>query len=469
MSRVKKFFRDFAPTKRLYLLLWRIKGRVRRILRLLFRKLWVFEVVFSRNLKELDGWTILKDDGDFLHPRARFLIERAAADGADFVYYDEAVFEKKPTRILRYLYKPDFAPDTLRGFNYIGKGAAFKKTLLDGDYSGYDLSFRLAERAEKITHIRGILYYRNIANIGQDSGGDIEAIRGHLSRKGLLGEVFEVSPFHYRVKYNIESPLISIIIPNRNSRGLLEQCVNSVLSKTTYTNFEIIIIENNSTEEDIFGYYKYLEESYKNIRVVVYEGKYNFSAVNNFGFRHTGGEYIIMLNNDTEVITPEWIEEMLMFAGRADVGAVGAKLLYPDGGIQHAGAIVSKVYVGNYAENNLDMYGDYMNRLAIAQNQSAVTSACLMTRREVWEKLGGMDEVFVASFSDPDFCVRTRENGYTVIFTPFATLYHYESKSRGYDDDDEKKAFSRKEFELFQSRHIGIIGDTDPYYCMCID
>ena len=245
----------------------------------------------------------------------------------------------------------------------------------------------------------------------------------------------------------------------------LRACISSILEKTTYKNFEIVIVENNSKEAETFLYYDELRND-PHIRIVTWNGKFNYSAINNFGIKEAAtGEYILLLNNDIEVITPDWIQEMLMFAQRSDVGAVGAMLYYPDDTIQHAGVILGIGGVAGHAHKNL-LRGDYgyMSRATIAQNLSAVTAACMMVPRDVWEKVHGLDEAFEVAFNDVDLCMRIREAGYLIVWTPYAELYHYESKSRGYEDTPEKQKRFEGEAHRFQGRWKKELEEGDPYY-----
>jgi GT2 family glycosyltransferase len=246
----------------------------------------------------------------------------------------------------------------------------------------------------------------------------------------------------------------------------LKRCITSIQEKSTYDNFEIIVVENNSITDDIFKYYEELKQ-YRNVRVITYEGEFNYSKINNFGAAQTTGEYLLLLNNDTQVITLDWIEELLMYAQRKDVGAVGAKLFYADKTIQHAGVVLGlgahrTAGHSHYrvAYNNLG----YMGKLCYAQNVMAVTGACLMIRKSLFDELGGLDETFAVSLNDVDLCIRAWKAGYLNVFTPFAELYHYESVSRGLDDQGEKAKRYDRESALFRSRWKDLLKQGDPYY-----
>ena len=334
---------------------------------------------------------------------------------------------------------------------------------------------RLTEQAQKIVHIPKPLYFwRSHAQSVASSVGAKpyviqaakKAIGDHLDRMGLKGEVLDsVVPSMYRLKYEINGrPLVSILIPNKDHVSDLRKCIVSIQEKSSYPNYEIIVIENNSVEEKTFQYYQILERK-PNIRVVQWNGKFNYSAINNFGYTFAKGDYILLLNNDTEVISSDWIQEMLMYAQRSDVGAVGAKLYYPDGTIQHGGVVLGVGGVAAHLHCNRPKEDvGYMGRLIYAQDLTAVTAACMMIPRKVWEQTKGLDESFEVAFNDVDFCMRIRQLGYLIVFTPFAELYHYESKSRKADDTPEKRARFVGEVERFQARWAKELEAGDPYY-----
>ena len=430
----------------------------------------------------------LFDHDDLLHPYALFEMMKAICDqGADFVYTDENTFHKVPRDAYFPHFKPDFAPDTLRANNYICHFTAFSRALLDqvgrfrSECDGsqdFDMMLRLTERARKIVHIPKILYYwrASAASVASDVSAKpyvIEAahraIRDHLKRVGLEGTVLNSPvPSMYRIKYEIPSPaLVSIIICTKDHIDDLKKCVTSILNRTTYPNYEIIIVENNSTEPETFAYYKELEQD-PHIRVVTWESpnhEFNYSAINNYGATFAQGKYLLLLNNDTEVITPNWIQEMVMFVQRSDVGAAGAKLYYPDNTIQHAGLGIGLLTLaGHYHRGFPRQHPGYMGRLIYAQDVSAVTAACVMIRRDVWDQVGGLDETFKVAFNDVDLCMRIRQAGYLIVFTPYAELYHYESKSRGADTDPEKRERFVGEVTRFQKRWAKELAAGDPYY-----
>lgn len=427
----------------------------------------------------------LFDHDDWLHPSA--LYENMCVidvEDADFIYSDENTFCKTPQDAYCPHYKPDFSPDTLRSYNYICHFSVFKRSLqnkvglfrkeFDGSQD-YDMILRLTEKAKKIVHIPKIIYYwrAHEASVASSISAKAycidaakKALREHLQRVGFEGEVFDTAiPSVYKIKYRIiGKPLISIMIPNKDHIDDLSNCINSIFDKSTYSNFEIIVIENNSELTQTFEYYNEIEKNDK-IHVVTWEGEFNYSAINNFGFTFANGEYILLLNNDMKVIAPDWLQEMLMFAQRKDVGAVGAKLYYPDDTIQHAGVIVG---LGGVAGHSHKYFArtepGYSYRLQLAQNLSAVTAACMMMSKEVFKKVGGLDESFKVAFNDVDLCMRIRKAGYLIVFTPFAELYHFESKSRGLEDTPEKEVRFRGEIQRFRMRWSAELEAGDPYY-----
>lgn len=432
----------------------------------------------------------LLDHDDVLHPCALFEYAKAINEReADFLYCDEVTFNKGDIdHMLVAHFKPDFAIDNLRSNNYICHFTCFKRTLLDGmelfrrEYDGsqdHDMVLRLTAKADHIVHVPKILYYwrshpgsvaedLSVKSYAVDSA--IRAIEDHLRGSGLeFDEVSSVKGVltHYHIKYKIKGdPKVSLIIPNMNHLEDLKRCIDSVLDKTSYGNFEIIVAENNSDSTDIFNYYDEINRDSR-IHVVYYKGEFNYSAVNNFAANEAKGDFLLLLNNDCEVISPDWIQEMLMFAQREDVGAVGAKLYYPDGTIQHAGVILGlgpdRVAGHIFYQMPGDAWG-YMGRMTYAQNLSAVTGAALMVSKEHFNEVGGLDETFKVGLNDVDFCLKLRDKGYVNVWTPFARLTHYESRSRGLDTSPEKAARFAKEVAAFKDKWGAVLASGDPYY-----
>ena len=426
----------------------------------------------------------LADHDDVLAPHAVYeMMQAAHGTGAAFLYSDEALFTRDIRRPAVGHFKPDFAPDYLNCCNYICHFSVFQKELFfavggmdpacDGSQD-HDLFLKLSERAVPV-HIPKVLYYWRV-HTGSTSGGTAakpyvaeaakRAIAGHLARTGAKGTVTDgLFPSTYKVEYAIEgAPLVSILIPNKDHAGDLAKAIDSIVAKTEYPHYEIIVIENNSTEQKTFEYYDALQAAHENCRVVRYEGGFNFSAINNFGRRAARGEYLLLLNNDVEVIGGAWLGEMLALCAQPGVGIVGAKLYYPDDTIQHAGVVVG---LGGYAGHSHKYAkrggSGYMFRASTVQNFSAVTAACMLVRAPVYDAAGGLDEGFSVAFNDVDFCLRVRKLGWRVLFTPYADLYHYESKSRGLDT----KGAAKERFEGERRRMKERYGDSltrDPFY-----
>jgi GT2 family glycosyltransferase len=340
----------------------------------------------------------------------------------------------------------------------------------------YDMILRLTEKAEKIVHIPKILYYwrAHASSVASDISAKPytldaarRALAEHLERVGLEGRVVDSRiPSTYKIEYKIKGePKVSIIIPNKDHTADLDKCIRSIEDISTYKNYEIIVVENNSDEPETFGYYERITEEYSNVKVVVWDSDFNYSKINNFGVKYADGDYYLLLNNDIEILTPSWIEEMLMFTQREDVGAAGMMLYYPDDTVQHAGVILGIGGVAGHAHKyfNRGDYG-YASRLSIAQNFSAVTAAALMVRRDVWDKVGGLDEDFAVAFNDVDFCMKIRDAGYLIVWTPYAEGYHYESKSRGLEDTIEKQKRFKGECDKFFAKWQDELDAGDPYY-----
>ncbi|WP_252254643.1 glycosyltransferase [Clostridium sp. ZBS12] len=445
----------------------------------------------NESIKMATGdYIALFDHDDLLHPSALFEYMKIICEkDADFIYCDELTFEGTLDKVITMHFKPDFAIDNLRANNYICHFSVFKYDLLDKvgmfrkEFDGsqdHDMILRLTEKAEKIVHIPQILYFWrshpnsvasdiNSKTYAIDAGK--RAVKEHLNRCGLdaVVESSEAFPTIYKFKYRLKNhPLISIIIPNKDNIELLSKCINSILEKSTYNNYEILIIENNSSDDRTFKYYDSLKEQ-QNINVINYESQegFNYSAINNFAVNYAKGEHIVFLNNDIEIISENWIEEMLMYSQREDVGAVGAKLYYSNDTIQHAGVILK---LGAHRCAGHCHYGcskdnlGYMGRLYYAQNFSAVTAACLMMKKSILDEIGGFDESFKVAFNDIDLCMRIRKIGYLIVWTPYAEAYHYESISRGAEDTREKQNRFEDEVDKFKEIWNKELEAGDPYY-----
>ena len=432
----------------------------------------------------------LLDHDDLLHPAALYEVAiTIEKKKADLIYTDEVVFRWTMKDANRFHFKPDYSPDLLRGNNYICHFMVFHQDLLEtigggfrSEFDGsqdYDLTLRLVEKAEHIVHIPKALYYwRNHAgSVASDVSAKpytVEAgrraIASHLQRIGLAGEVMNAAfPSTYRIRYQIVGePKVSIVIPNKDHVEDLSKCLSSIRKKSSWKNWEVIIVENNSMEEATLRYYREVKKSDARIRIVQWEGGiFNFSSICNYGVSFSTGDYILLLNNDTEVITSEWMEEMLMFAQRPDVGAVGSMLYYPGDTVQHAGVILG---IGTAAAGHAHLgfprgHSGYYGRMSVASNMSAVTGACMMVPRHVYEEVGGLDESFQVALNDVDFCLRIREKGYLIVFTPFSELYHYESKTRGSDNNGgENRIRFEREAEHFRTKWAEVLAKGDPYY-----
>ena len=431
----------------------------------------------------------LLDHDDILHPCALWYTAQAIVEqGADFIYTDEATFEGKVENVVLYHFKPDFMLDNLRSNNYICHLTTFSKVLMEqagggerAEYNGsqdYDLFLRLTEKARKIAHIPHALYYwRSSPNSTAsdisaktyciDAG--IAALKAHYARCGVAVDdvtLIPGTPGYYKTDYTMAHPgRVSILIPTCDHIRDLETCVESIYARTTYPDFEILLIENNSKEEQTFRSYERMRKEHPDtLKVLTWQGKgFNYSALNNFGARYATGEYLLLLNNDTEVITPGWLEEMVMYAQQKRVGCVGAKLLYPDDTIQHAGVGFGIGGVAGHLHKYFPATSDgYMGRLNYVQDVYGDTAACLLIRKEIYDEVHGLDESYAVAFNDVDFCVRVREAGYTNVFTPFAQLYHYESKSRGMEDNPEKQKRFQGEVLRFQARWGDLLAKGDP-------
>lgn len=394
----------------------------------------------------------------------------------DFVYSDED-FMGADNKRSNPVFKPDWSPDTLKSYNYIGGFFAVRRNLLfdvdpfSGGYKGpYDLVLSLTEKAGIIARIPAVLVHVNgetEAVLNQDRDEEERAaLAAHLSRTGLKGVIRDGLIEHtYKIDYDLEaSPLVSIIIPNRNHRQDLEKCIDSIITKSSYKKYEILIIENNSDEKEIFDYYKEIS-AHDNVKVIHWPGSFNYSAINNFAVKESRGEALLFLNNDTQVINGDWLERLLEFVMRKDVGAVGAKLYYPDNTIQHAGIIMHGVGTAGHCFRNYEGTADgYMGRLKVVQNLSAVTGACVMVRREVFEAVGGFDESLPVTYNDVDLCLNLRKEGYLIVWTPHAELFHHEQKSRGADLSFQNKKRIFDEVEKLRKKWGPFLEREDPFY-----
>ena len=436
----------------------------------------------------------LADHDDILAPHALYTMGKAIlqlrAQGKPdgFLYSDEALFSKTIQRPIVAHFKPDYAPDYLLCCNYICHLAVFRRALYeevggerpecDGSQD-HDLFLRLIEKVGGAAHLPQVLYYWRV-HAGSTSGGTDakpyvakaakKALADHLTRTGRAGTVTDgLFPSTYRVLWKIEGdPKVSILIPNKDHTDDLEKCLHSIWSKTEWDNYEVIVIENNSTDPATFAYYEAAEKRYDGLKVVTWPEKgFNFSAINNFGRKAASGEYLLLLNNDVEVRNGDWLTELLRQCAHPGGAAIcGAMLYYPDETLQHAGVVTG---LGGYAGHSHKYHkrggSGYMFRLATVQDYSACTAACLLVRTAVYDELHGLDEEFTVAYNDVDFCLRVRDAGWRIVWTPYAELYHYESKSRGSDENDPAK---KARFDAEHERLYAVHGREnilhDPYY-----
>lgn len=430
------------------------------------------------------------DHDDLLHPCVLYEYVKVINEkNADYIYCDEATFKNGDVnQMITMHFKPDYAIDNLRANNYICHFSMFDKKLLEGTelyrtkFDGsqdHDMILRLTDKARNVVHVPKLLYYWRQHAGSVSSGVEakpyvVESARGavadHLRRHGFSNfKITSTRAFEtiFKITYEIiGEPKISIIIPNKDHVEDLRRCITSIIEKSTYDNYEIIVVENNSETREIFAYYEELANN-PAVKIITYKGDFNYSAINNLGVSEASGEYVLLLNNDIQIITVNWMEELLMYAQRPDVGAVGAKLYYPDKTIQHAGVVIGlgahrtagHVHYRQKRENL-----GYMGRLCYAQNMSAVTGACLLVKKALYEEAGGLDESFAVSLNDVDFCLKLRRLGYLNVFTPFAEAYHYESASRGSDMTGEAAQRYNAESARFREKWKAELEAGDPYY-----
>ena len=440
---------------------------------------------YNFSLPQQGDYIALFDHDDLLTPNALYAMVQTINDSdADFLYSDEDKTDDKVNHYFDPVFKSDFSWDFFRTNNYICHFTVLKRSLLEqaGKYfdattdgaQDYDLFLRCAEKARMIKHLPQILYHWRIHPGSAASGNSAKpytheagkrALESALARQGIKGKVVEVRDDVanvYKVKYALKAkPLVSIIIPTCNHLEDLRKCVASVIEKTSYKKYELLIVENNSTEDDVFSYYKKILQ--KNVRILYYPDVFNYAVINNWAIEKASGEYVVFLNNDVEIISADWLEELLMYAQREDVGAVGAKLLYPNGTVQHGGVIIG---VGAFAEHahvglSANEQGP-LNRNILVQNVSAVTAALMMTRKESFIKVGGFDERLTVAYNDVDLCLKLRAEGFQIVLNPDVQAYHYESKSRGVEDSKTKRQRAEQELALLRSKW----GEhpVDPYY-----
>lgn len=402
----------------------------------------------------------------------------------EMIYTDEDLMNENGISFNPHI-KPDFNLEYLRCINYICHLVIVKHELykrvggLRSEYDGaqdYDFVLRCVEKTNHIYHIPRVLYHWR-SHQGSTAGNvdsktyaidaAKRALEAHYERTGENAEVKFTGHFIvFSSKFQVEgNPKISILIPNKDHTEDLDHCIQSIEQKSTWKNYEIVVIENNSELDETFAYYEQIQQEYDNVRIVKYEGIFNYSAINNVGAAQASGDYYLLLNNDTEVITPDWMEIMLGYCQKEDVAITGAKLYYPDDTIQHAGIVVGLGGFAGHVHSGLPKNNvGFMGRLVTSQEISAVTGACMLVKKSVYDELQGLDEDFAVALNDVDFCLRARELGKKVVYANDAELYHFESKSRGYEDTPEKLSRFWAEIEHFQKRHTAILDAGDPYY-----
>lgn len=432
-------------------------------------------------------YLVFADHDDILAPDALYeCAHRIYEDGVyDVLYSDEDKISMDGKKRFDPQFKTDFNPDLLRSMNYIchllvvRREFACQVGFLDGSYDGaqdYDFILRCTEATERIAHIPKILYHwrchEESTAVNQESKlyafeAGWRALQAHLDRLGIRGEVSRGEYLGlYRTRYFVkDEPLVSILIPNKDHREDLERCISSLHQKSLYRNYEILIIENNSERQETFALYEELVRADERVKVVTYQGSFNYSAINNFGASHALGEYFLFLNNDTEMISEESIGEMLELCSRENTGAVGARLYYGDGTVQHAGVVIGLGGIAGHAfSGERRSATGYCRRIICTQDMSAVTAACMMMKRQDFEELGGFDESLEVTFNDVDLCLRVREMGKWVVYTPYAQFYHYESKSRGNEDTTEKVERFHGEIRRFLDKWSSFLEKGDPFY-----
>lgn len=473
---------------------------VERVLRRYAEKDRRFKYVILQENKGISGNTnaaidmadgdfiMLADHDDTLTPDALYEFVRVINENpdCDVIYSDEDKLDMDGGALFDPHFKPDFNIDLLRSVNYIchifvashdlvARVGGFRHEF-DGAQD-YDFIFRCTEEAKQICHIPKVLYHWRCHQDSTASNPESKlyafdagarAIMAHYERVGIAAEKVEKGVDYgiYHTTYRITGePLISIIIPNKDHHADLDLCIRSVMERATYQNIEFIVVENNSTKAETFDYYEKLQKEFPCVRVVRWEREFNYAAINNFGVTFASGEYLLFLNNDTEPIADNFLEEMLGLCQREDVGAVGARLLYQDDTIQHAGVVVGfggiagHTFIGLHKAEN-----SYFHRAMSTQDYSAVTAACMMSKRSVFEQTGGFSEELAVAFNDIDYCMKVRKAGKLVVYNPYALLYHYESKSRGLEDTPEKVARFNREIKIFSDKWPEILRDGDPYY-----
>ena len=420
---------------------------------------------------------------DALYFNAKVINEN---DQVDLIYSDEDKVDDNGVHSYPH-FKPDWSPDNLLSRNYLGHLTVFKASIMN-DIGGwrlgfegsqdYDLVLRFTEKTDAIYHIPKVLYHWRIHEASAAAGEDAKpyayiaakkALQEALTRRNEPGLVEFLDGFRgYSIRYDLKNTTdkVSIVIPTKDKTDILLKCIESIFKKSSYRNFEVIVVDNNSSEKEFFNYMEQCKELYgKQFKYLRAEIPFNFSALVNLGVQASDGEYVLLLNNDTEVITEDWIEGMIEQAQRPTTGVVGVKLLYPNNTIQHAGVVMGLGGAAGHVLVGEDRDGPgYFNYVNMQNNYSAVTAACIMIRRSVWDEVNGFDENFTVEYNDVDFCLKVRELGLNNIYLPHVELYHYESISRGHPHMT-KESYERhvREINLLKNKWMDYI-DNDPCY-----
>lgn len=428
---------------------------------------------------------VLMDDDDTLSPNALYEVAKAINDdpSVDFLYSDEDKLDAQGRRCYPH-FKADYSPDTLMSLNYMSHLGVIRKSLFfsvggeDDAFPGaqdYDLYLKIVEQTDHISHIAKVLYHWRMAegstamalaekNYALENG--CKALEAALERRGLQGTVdVDRQSLYYVTQYSVPSwPLVSIIIPDKDYPAVLEKCLASIFEKTVYPNFEVIVMDNNSSEPKTFKLFESYQSAHDNFRVVKADYPFNYSKINNDAVSHCSGDYLCLLNNDTEVISPDWLNVLVGYAMQPHIGAVGPKLLYPDSLVQHAGVVMgmggvaSHIYVGA-AVNQAGYYG----RLRVPYNYSVVTGACLVVAKKKYLAVGGLDENLQVAYNDVDFCLKLSTQGYFNLLAPQVLLHHFESKTRGYENDNPKFTRFQQEQKYMYEKWPQVIRN-DPFY-----
>ena len=435
-------------------------------------------------------FVVLCDHDDILPEQALYECAKAIRENpdCDCLYTDEDKLDMDGGSLFDPNFKPDFNQDLLTSVNYICHLFVVKRSLqeeaglFDPAFDGaqdYDFIFRVTERAKKIVHIPKILYHWRCHMNSTASNPESKlyafeagarAIRAHYSRvwpEIAIDEIKKGVDYGiYHTFFRLEKePLVSVIIPNKDHADDLDTAIRSLLEKGTWKNLEFIVVENNSTEQKTWAYYEKIQKELPQVKVVKWDGPFNFSAINNFGAKYASGEYYLLMNNDVELINPDAVREMMGYAQRPDVGIVGCRLLYEDDTIQHAGVVIGFGGIAGHTFIGLhEVQNSYFHRAVTAQDYSAVTAACMMIRAELFHRVGGFTEELAVAFNDIDLCLKVRETGALVVYNPYALFHHYESKSRGLEDTPEKVDRFNREIATFMKRWPEILEKGDPYY-----